>query len=233
MFAGVVGCKAGWLAALGDWPGGEPLLAVCRDFRGVLTLTGACAGVAVAAPLGLSCGPFRLCDEAARAKLGAAKSVHTPAPPRPCLAATTVSQFQKLHEELTGRRAAAPGWALLARAREVDAAVTPELQRRVVEFCPLLAWRRLAGDNKFPAEWDAPGLRARRELLTLLGVAGVNGLAGWHKKQARGVAEGNILDALVGMAVACDLSAEAAATRRLPGGEPPADARGLRMEMWF
>ena len=38
-----------------------------------------------------------------------------------------------------------PVWGIVPKLREVDAVMTPGLQKRVMEFHPGLVWKRLAG----------------------------------------------------------------------------------------
>lgn len=223
------GCKGGWLVALADgWPPREPpQLYVGRTFADVLALTEACAAVVVDMPIGLP-GPApdwpRACDVAARKELGrgGASRVFN-APPRETLAARDVRHFQELHGQLcAGTGAGYPVWPLVPKLREVDAAMTPELQPRVREFHPELAWLRLAG-RLLASKHTRKGLDERRQLLAP------------HVPVLAEAAADDILDALVGLHVAHGLTQARVTAQRIPPlpCPVPVDARGLRMEIWY
>lgn len=227
--AGVDGCRDGWVVARAErWPCAHaPELAACKSFVDVLAATAACDVVMVDMPIGLPDGATpRACDLEAQEILGKAgkKSVF-PAPPRPALGATTPVAFQARHRRVRGKGAPVPLWGIVPKIREVDAAMTPGVQRRVMEFHPELAWRRLAG-AALTSKRTAAGLAARARLLAR-SIPGVGDLVRNRPRPAR---RDDVLDALVGLVVAADVAAGRG--RRTIRDEPPRDARGLRMEIW-
>jgi predicted RNase H-like nuclease len=234
LVAGVDGCRAGWLVAIAaDWPcATSPVLRVCRDFRAVLDLTRECRAVAVDMPIGLPSGAeLRSCDLEARRRLGPAlQSRLFLTPPRGALSARSPREFQRLHRRLAGRGAGLPVWGIAAKLRDVDRAITPADQQRVLEAYPELAWGRLAG-RMLPSKHTAAGIAWRKRVLRPY-VARLRSLPRWRAELPAPRPEiDDILDALVLLQVAAD--AARGTGHRLPDGEPPRDRRGLRMEIWF
>jgi predicted RNase H-like nuclease len=243
------GCKGGWVLALGErWPCTQPpRLHLCADFRRVLALARSCSAVVVDMPIGLPSDVRpRACDELARQELGSCRSRVFRAPPRQALRARTVREFQEIHRRICGVGAGYPVWNIAAKMREVDAAMSPPLQQRVVEFHPELVWKRLAG-KALPSKHGKAGLRARLSILRRF-VPGMAAALRWRERFAGSVDLDDVLDAVVGLAAAhavsrarrgstargspadSDISGRAG---RLPPERPPRDARGLRMEIWF
>jgi predicted RNase H-like nuclease len=184
-------------------------------------------------PIGLPDGPERrACDEAARKILGskAASRVFF-APPRPIIDAPDYAEFSRRHREFTGQGASKQLWNILPKIREVDAALSPELQRRVFEFHPELVWRRLSDTGQaLASKHTASGLLERMGLMAEA-VPGLYGLA--ETPVAKRAKLDDVLDALAGLSAAEGFASSPPETsRRLPEGEPPLDARGLRMEIW-
>jgi predicted RNase H-like nuclease len=235
MIAGVDGCKKGWLVAMSEgWPCAEPpWLEVCVDFAAVLDVTSECAAVVVDMPIGLPVSSEgRLCDSLARKMLtgkGGTNRVF-PTPPRGSLAARTASEFQRRHKDLTGRGASLPVWGIVPKLKEVDELMTPALQERVLEYHPELVWTRLAGEV-LASKHKADGLLQRMTVLLRSGATGAFVL-GNDPASAR-VQLDDVLDAVVGLAVAADAASGCEPKCRIPDGEPPVDECGLRMVMWY
>lgn len=244
MIAGVDGCKAGWLVALAqetaDGSLGTVRLCLCADFAAVVLLTAECVCVAVDIPIGLPSGPEpRACDLAARQRLGGtARARVFPTPPRGTLSAESPRQFQSLHRQLTGRAASLPVWGIVPKLREVDAAMTPQLQRRIVEVHPELVWQRLAAGT-LSSKHQRAGLAERRALLEPR-VPELARLCAWRERLGRAATADDLLDTLVCLSAAHELQSLLHSPtdqidqsgRRLPVGPVPLDKRGLRMEIW-
>jgi predicted RNase H-like nuclease len=234
LIAGVDGCRAGWLVALAAaWPCSErPALTVCPDFRAVLDLTRECAAVAVDMPIGLPSGAeLRRCDLEARRRLGPGlQSRLFLTPPRGALVARSPREFQRLHRTLAGRGAGLPVWGIAAKLRDIDRAITPADQCRVLEAYPELAWGRLAG-RLLPSKHTDAGIAWRKRVLRPY-VAGLRSLSRWRAELPAPRPEvDDVLDALVLLRVAADATRGLA--HRLPVDEPPRDRRELRMEIWY
>jgi len=199
LFVGVDGCRAGWIASC---RGQERVFAT---FREVLSSHRG-ATLAVDVPIGLADGD-RACDKAARARLGPRRASVFPPPSRAQLAATRRPSNM-----------GAQAWNLVPRIREVDALMTPRLQRRVFEAHPELAFAAFAGAPMPHAKRTPAGARERVRAL---------GLAGARPAVPRGAKLDDVLDAKA-LALQARRIAMGVATRL--GGEK--DARGLRMEIW-
>ena len=233
MLAGVDACKGGWIVAKSaSWPCREvPCLAVCPDFRAVLALTVDCKRVAVDIPIGLPWrDKLRLCDlEAKKLLSGHNGSALFYAPPRDTLHAETPEQFQRLHRKARSVGAGLPVWGFLAKVKEANAAMTTEFQKRVVEFHPELTWIRIAGEN-LESKHTFEGIVERKKLLRR-SVPDLEKILRWKDFLGRAAAADDLLDALVGLAVA------SASLRNSPYSLPfkttEIDSGGLRMEIWY
>ena len=96
-----------------------------------------------------------------------------------------------------------------------------------MEFHPELVWMRFGG-RVLASKHTLPGLRERAALLR----GSVPDLDATPPDDiVRYARRDDVLDALVGLAVSADIAAGRG--RRLPQGEPPLDAHGLRMEIWY
>lgn len=235
--AGVDGCKKGWIiASADDWPvDGSLSISVVEAFAEVLKVTSGATAVAVDMPIGLVSahspdGFRRGCDLEARTLLGGAASSRVFfTPPYESIHATTANEFQDTHRHLTGTGAGLPVWGIVAKIAEVNASMTPELQERVFEFHPELAWMRLAG-KVLASKHNAAGIVERIRTLEDLGfdlrdVEGEAALAG--------AAIDDLLDALVGLVVAAGRVKDPPTARRIPDGDPPTGERDLRLEIWY
>ncbi|MCC7272800.1 MAG: DUF429 domain-containing protein [Alphaproteobacteria bacterium] len=119
-------------------------------------------------------------------------------------------------------------WFLLPKIAEIDRAMTPAGQDRVRESHPELAFMRLAGAPVPESKRTPAGEARRRAALERAGIAVAPLLAALDRRHA---AVDDLLDAAA-LSHTATLMAAGAATR-LPAGDPPRDARGLRMEIWF
>jgi predicted RNase H-like nuclease len=235
--AGVDGCRGGWVVALvcfrGD--GAHPVrgsLHLCASFADVLALRPRARMVALDMPIGLlerAAPGGRACDTAARALLGRprASSVFSP----PARAALDNRGYRDAMLR-NGGGMSRQAYNILPRVREVDRAMSRSLQRRVVEVHPELVFAHLHG-AAIPSPKRTPAGRAQR-LACLQRVWGdplpdpMEARIGLGR---RNVAVDDILDACVLAHAARRISLGQGC--RLPTGDPPCDARGLRMEIWF
>jgi len=237
--AGVDGCRGGWLvagAAIGA--GGaltlEPLL-VCSRFEDVLA--SGFAVVAVDIPIGLPDGPLprgRVCDREARRLLGFPRCTSVfSAPSRPAVAAGSFAEAQARNGGMTLET-----FNVCAKVADVDAALDPAVQERVIEVHPELCFFELnEGRSVVEPKRKAAGRVARLTLLAgALAGALPGGLPGFRPRAAdalasrpRRAAADDVLDALAALWTA-HRYAEGRAVR-VPAS-PPLDGRGLRMEIW-
>ncbi len=121
---------------------------------------------------------------------------------------------------------------IVPRMREVDAAITTALQTRVMEAHPELAFAALAGH---PMRHNKKTPNGRRERMVCLRRAFGGALRDPLRVRLElglaAVALDDVLDAYVLAWTANRI--RNGHGQRLPAGDPPIDARGLRMEVWF
>ena len=235
--AGVDGCRGGWLVILCAVAKQtkSPVRVVshfCVEFKAVLDLPEHPVAIAVDMPIGLleqAVPGGRDCDRQARALLGRprASSVFSP-PARPALGARRYGEVAKLN----GAGLSKESFNILPKIREVDAVLSAADQRRVFEVHPELVFAQLAGAPLHHSKKTITGRRLRSRLLR-----GIYGNMLPHAARVRfshglrHVALDDVYDAAVLAYAAWRIHSGHA--RRVPAGEPPRDARGLRMEIWF
>jgi len=159
---GVDGCRGGWLAAEVDdddrvswqWCGEvAPLLRRPAD------------AVAIDIPIGLPESGSRACDVQARASLGRRGVTVFPAPVRPVLGCSTYAEARAVLARAGGPSMSAQAFGIVSAVRQVDNAVTPADEPRVVEAHPELAFVTMADGTALSAKRTDEGAARRRGLL--------------------------------------------------------------------
>ncbi len=240
--AGVDGCRAGWFVAIAtgerreSWPDAPCAYRLAdflaaSTFADVLSKTADCRLVCVDIPIGLSDGAKpRQCDVSARKMLsgGRASSVFPP-PVRPCLAAKDYETASRISSECSGKRLNKQSFFITSKIREVDRAMTAELQQRVREIHPELSFWSLAGGKS--AKYSKKSVAGRNERIALLSLI-FSDLEQFvsRARQPKKVAPDDILDALAAAWTAGQ--AVIGNARTLPEN-PEFDSTGLRMEILF
>lgn len=221
--AGADGCRTGWVVARRG-PAGLSL-AVVPEIGPVIeeVAAGALAALAVDMPIGLPGAGPRACDAEARRLLGPRRSSVFPAPARAVLGASTYREAAARSRAAMGRSLPVQAYNLVPKVAELDRALRPELQARVAEAHPELAFCRLAGAPAAHAKRTPEG---RAERLALLAAAGLGDLS---RLRALGAAPDDILDAAV-LVLTAERILTGTATRL---GDGSVDARGLRMEVAY
>lgn len=238
--AGVDGCPAGWLVVIR--PLDEPAEAralIVPTFAEILALEPRPDVIGVDMPIGLpqvSGIGGRRADVEARANLGARQSAVFAVPSRAavmcldyreaCSAALATSE--------PPRKVSKQCFNLFPKIRQIDALMTPQLQARVFETHPELAFWALNGERpldeakKVKSRPHGPGLALRRDLLAAAGYDR-RFLESGGAFRASAAGPDDFLDAAVCAWTAARILQGTA--RRFPI-EPPRDAKGLRMEIW-
>ncbi|HEX5368565.1 MAG TPA: DUF429 domain-containing protein, partial [Dehalococcoidia bacterium] len=149
LVAGVDGCRGGWVcvtAQIEDSSLHMETCSVAARFELLIEATRACAAVAVDIPIGLSEEGRRQADFEARRCIGPRRSSVFPAPAR-CLvtAAGSYDELNALSKQVCGRGISRQTCNILAKIVEADACMTPELQQRIVEAHPEVAFWSLNG----------------------------------------------------------------------------------------
>jgi len=221
----VDGARAGWVAVI--WRDGRLAAELAPRFTAL-----SCAGLAAVAvdmPIGLSDAGPRACDTAARRLLPRGRKSSVFAPPRRYMLPLPYAEANAEGKAREGKGLAKQSWHIGRGIAELDAALTPDDQARVFETHPELVFHRLNAWSPLPGKKSRAGRAARLRLLAAAGLPDPTPLLDRYPR--REVQPDDILDA-----AACALAARdilAGRGRRLPDGEPPRDARGLRMEIWY
>src|SRR5215813_11454782 len=244
-FAGVDGCRAGWLLALARPGDGEVCLRVVPRFAEVIAAPEAPAVIAVDIPIGLpeqAGHGGRTADNIVRPFLGARRSSVFSVPSRRAVFAE-VGPFgdqqsrraAHQHACAVARETSLPPrsitifvFGIFSKIREVDAVLRSDraLYGRVCETHPELAFWRLNGARPLAsAKKTEAGLALRRRLLIEadLAPAIVNGAP------PKGAGRDDLLDALACAAIAARIDRGLA--RPVPD-LPERDAYGLPMAIW-
>lgn len=233
--AGVDGCRGGWLVVLrrlGPGGGRRHRTVMCASFAEVLALTPEPASVAVDMPIGLLDLPVaggRECDGAARRLLGPRAASVFSAPVRAHLPLATFDEVRRIGG------LSLQGFNLLPKVRELDDFLTPDLQRRVFEAHPELAFTKLAGSPMSAPKRSHAGSDERFRALTRAPDSFFRGVRG-RVRVALGrwpravVAADDVLDATALTWTAARHCA--GTTTRIPR-LAPVDSRGLEMSIRY
>jgi predicted RNase H-like nuclease len=261
--AGVDGCKGGWLVAISeDWPAVKPTLKLCPTFNGVIAETASCERAVVDIPIGLpKAGTERSCDVQATKAIYDRRIPNThsrvfDAPPRSALQFVSygrrvtrkeaAEQWEKFRDHIMLLRRKKPTkqeFDFSPKVKEVDDAMNPELQQRILEFHPEPAWKRIARST-LQSKHTASGLLQRLDVLQNVGATWISDLMG--DPTLTNVNLDDLLDAIVGLDVAHNIGRystpsdrgaalpESAQIHRYPEGNPEMDEeKRLRMEIWY
>lgn len=226
---GVDGCRGGWIAV--RWAR-TVTHHLCRSFAEVLAMDAAV--IAVDMPIGFPQHSGREAERLTRARLGDRQSSVFAVPSRAAVMCTDYAEACRanLAHSDPPKKVSKQIFHIFPKMREIDALMTPDLQARVFEVHPELAFWAMNGQTpltlpkKVKGMANGPGLALRRALLAGAGFP----LAALPPATYRAMDVGadDLLDAC-----ACAWSAKRIAgdrAVRLPA-DPPRDARGLRMEI--
>ncbi len=157
---GVDGCPGGWVGALvpvGPAPRPVRWLSL-PDATAVLAVGADAVGIDI--PVGLPDRGPRRCDLEARRRLPGRGSTVFPAPLRAVLGARDYADARARSVAAGGRSLSVQTWNIVPKIREVDAALSPADEDRVVEVHPELCFAVLAG-HPLPPKRTGPGRAAR------------------------------------------------------------------------
>lgn len=235
---GVDGCRAGWVAARLNLDDNRLEAIFVFQFRDIAKLAEKARMVMVDMPIGLGDETARPCEAAARALLKPLRHSSVFSPPRrrmldfetyPEANAWGKAQQKKLTGSEIGGGLSKQAWMIAPKIREVDAVMTPNLQERICEAHPEVAFWRL--NNRTPCIHSKRNAQGREERKALLAKSGLDPDPLFQSlKQAASGGAG--LDDLYD---ACALALTAKA--RLDGkavhlGDGSRDGRRLLKEIW-
>ncbi|MDX2088612.1 MAG: DUF429 domain-containing protein [Kofleriaceae bacterium] len=233
--AGVDGCKDQWVVVLRHLDTRALVGRVVPTFGDVLAVPERPRALAVDIPIGLpdvAVAGGRECDRLARTLLGArASSVFSPPSRRALKAFANRRGYRAVSTANAvgpnGPRLSLQSYNILPKIAEVDALMTPALQRSVREAHPELCFAQANAGRPMKAAKKQPSGRSERlAVLRDLGFADPFALFGTPRP--RGVAPDDILDACITCWTAERIARSLAVA--VPSSVP-VDARGLRMEI--
>jgi predicted RNase H-like nuclease len=232
LVAGVDGCKGGWLVAIAEVNANKCVvdgeLFVETEFQRVMSRTEDCKVVCVDIPIGLSERNRRICDEEAKEILENRQCCIFHAPIRRILDCDNYNEANEASRRLTGYGLSRQSFGIMKLIRQVDYAMTPEMQRRVREIHPEVCFLTLNGHKAVrTSKRSEAGQTRRRQLLE--GV--LNGVDEClQRADMRGYAIDDVYDALVAAYTAGQVALGKYET--LPE-RPETDNNGLRMEIVY
>ncbi|MET1415936.1 DUF429 domain-containing protein [Roseibium sp. HPY-6] len=235
--AGVDGCKAGWVAVLRNRNDPDnPVLKVFPSFRELLAADPVLSIIAVDMPIGLPdfiSAEGRGPEKAARKHLGERQSSVFTVPSRGAVYETDYREAcaTALKTSSPPKKVSKQCFFLFPKIREIDELMTPELEERIFEVHPELAFWRLNGGRemslpkKVKSRPNPDGLDQRRDLLVSKGLPQTF----LDQRPPKGCGRDDLLDAAANSLIA---------ERCLLGQADPfpasyrRDERGLRMAIW-
>lgn len=237
--AGANPCPGGWMAVMVDLSGHMAArFRLCKTFAEVLALQEKPSVIAVDIPIGLpdvATRGGRPCDTAARARLGARRSLVLTPPARAALAEDDFHAAcdVNLKHSIPPRKVSKHTFGNFPALREVDDALSPDMQARVFECHPEVAFWAMNEEKPVTAPKrvkntpHTEGLDVRRGLLAANGFE-VKFLASFEMSRHKAGQE-DFLDACACAYTAARIARGEAVQMPL---DPGRDARGLRMEIW-
>jgi predicted RNase H-like nuclease len=224
---GIDGCRAGWVVASADAELTQITFGIVTSISKALSRAATAESiVCIDIPIGLPDSTSRPCDVAARRRLRPTRTNSVfPAPMRAALAGVDYAEHCRLNVQACGKKLSKQASAILPKIREVDEAITPEMQAWVREVHPEVCFTAFAGHPMLHHKSTDEGAAERLEVLGNHGIA-LNPVVE-RMRLGRGAVE---LDDIID-AAACLLTASRIhhGCESVIGGE--LDQRGLRMEM--
>ncbi len=237
LVAGVDGCKAGWVAVVRSLGRGAPAeLRLVQSFSELLEVNPQLAVIAVDMPIGLPdrIGPKgRGAEQAARKHLGERQSSVFAVPSRAAVYCHDYGQACAVAQQTSEppKKVSKQCFYLFPKIREIDSLMSPDLEARVYEVHPELAFWRLNDGRamslpkKVKSRASGPGMDERRDLLVGHGMD----RSFLDQELPKGVCCDDLLDA-----AANSLIAERIALGKAEAFPPDfsRDGKGLRMAIW-
>lgn len=231
--AGVDGCPKGWFVVTEDSDQGELHYFIAPDFQ---ELTGRLTNyhvIAVDIPIGLPDRGARDCDRLARQLLGPKRGSSVfPAPPRPCLGATTHREASDRRKALEYKGMSVQAFGILKKVGEVDTVMrgSAQVRRCVYEVHPEVSFMALNGGQvMLNKKKGAPGRNERRGHLRKI-FSEPELVAARQNFLVKEVGHDDLYDAFVALWTARRIQSGIA--ERIPAA-PTRDSHGLDMAIWY
>src|SRR5205823_59079 len=135
------------------------------SFRDLLEANPDAVAIGVDIPIGLTSGPLRACDFLARRAIGRRGASVFPAPIRPVLSCADYRSALTACRVAIGKGMSVQAFNIVAKVREVDELMTPDLRARVHEVAPELSFKIAAGRDLVHAKRTPEGFEERRAIL--------------------------------------------------------------------
>ena len=234
VIVGVDGCRDGWICVAKKMETGAIRSAVYSTAAEVIFQQPEPAFIAIDIPIGLTDKGRRQCDTLARERLGEPRRRSVfPALIRPALRAASRQEAAEITERMDGRRVSCQSWSLFPAIRDVDRCLSndTQLQERVREIHPELCfWAWNGGRPMGESKRNPEGSAERHQLIdAFFGDQAVREIRLQQPAKSQ-VADNDIFDAFAALWTAERIYRGEA--QRIPE-QPPVDAVGLRMEMWY
>jgi predicted RNase H-like nuclease len=192
--AGIDGCRAGWIAFKVDLPSLVTSVELI-DLPAWLRKRPpelACLGIDI--PIGLLDGS-RACDKEARRKLGQPRGTSVfAAPCRAALTSTTHAEACTVNRQKTGRGLSQQAFHIGSKIKQVDDALTPDIQQWAFEVHPEVCFWKLNGERSIAHnKKKEAGFNERLALLLLV----FPNIQRHLDNKPQGVGKDDLLDAAV------------------------------------
>ncbi|HXX90480.1 MAG TPA: DUF429 domain-containing protein [Acidimicrobiales bacterium] len=225
LVGGMDGCRGGWVLVTTPVYGmGDTSIEVVPSIDAVVERLekGELTAVAIDIPISLPASGPRRCDTDARKMIGPRRNSVFPAPFRGLLGSATYEEAASRSRSISGKSLSRQAFAVLPKIEEVDALMTPERQRVLIEVHPEVSFTALRGR---PMEHHKSTSEGRGERLAALRTVfhDVDDVTSVRLPRTN---PDDILDALV---AAWSARRWMTGTYKRLGGD--LDERGLRMEM--
>jgi predicted RNase H-like nuclease len=163
----VDGCRDGWVIVTASVEGGASSVERVRQLDALFARVrrGDFAAVAIDMPIGLPSQTRRTSDAQLRAHLGPRRSSVFSTPPRVVLDATDYRDALARARDATGVGLSKQAWNLVAKIRELDDLMMPDLQPCVSEVHPESSFAALAGAPLATRKVTREGRDERTQLL--------------------------------------------------------------------
>lgn len=224
--AGVDGCRAGWVCFRVELPSKVTGVEVIDLSAWLRHRPDGLAAMAIDIPIGLFDRP-RSCDMEARKLLGQPRgsSVFPP----PCREATRARTYEDActsNHSRTGRKISRQVWGIAIKIREVDEAMTPDVQAWAVEVHPEICFYAMNGGSAMRhGKKTSHGQAERQGLLRTV----FHGIDRDLANRPSGVGIDDLLDS----AAAAWTALRCTEGRAECVCEPEIDLRGLAATIWY
>ncbi len=232
VYAGVDGAPGGWICALFDSDERSVSHVLAPDASRLFALREALRveTMAIDIPIGLPEVGLRTCDLEARALLKPHR-LHSvfPTPLREAIEQPTWDDANRLSRARCGRGISKQAWNITPKIRDVDALITPDDQRWMIEVHPELCFAAWSGSPMSHSKKTPEGRAEREDLIDE--AFGADARAEIRQSHpVKDLATDDINDAFA--ALYCAMKRGVGAAERIPAIDER-DRRGLLMEMWW